>query len=137
MSDKNRLDKVLAVAISPGAYEQEAIAAFQKARELVKRDPKLAFELPPVRYPSPWFDPPDESSFEVELTGVSEFWLPILLNTLSDQAYALGLKSKIISDFATPTTVRVRCDGSETACEAFEEHLNSLVEYIRSRRAEN
>ena len=40
MSDKDRLDKVLAVAINPGAYEQEAIAALHKARELVKREPK-------------------------------------------------------------------------------------------------
>ncbi len=35
MSDKDRLDEVLAVAVNPGAYEQEAVAALHKARELV------------------------------------------------------------------------------------------------------
>jgi len=130
MSGKDRLDKVLAVAINPGAFEQEAVAALHKARELVKRDPNLAFD------PLPSLDSKDEASFEVEISGVSEFWLPIVLNTLSEQAYALGLKSKIISDFATPTTVKVKCDGRDTACEAFKEHLNSLTEYIHSRQCE-
>ena len=133
MSDKARLDKVLAVAISPGAYEHEAIAALHRARELVKRDPNLAFALPSVRYPLPGLDPADEASFEVEISGVSEFWLPIVLNTLSEQAYVLRLKSKFICDFATPTTVHVKCDGKEKACEAFKEHLDSLTEYIHSR----
>ena len=40
MTGKDRLDKVLAVAISPGAFEQEAVAALHKARELVKREPE-------------------------------------------------------------------------------------------------
>jgi hypothetical protein len=81
----------------------------------------------------PWLDPADEVSFEAEIGGVSEFWLPILLNTLSEQAYVLRLKSKFIWDFATPTTVQVKCDGREIACEAFKKHLNSLTEYIHSR----
>jgi hypothetical protein len=133
MLGKDRLDKVLAIAINPGAYEQEAIAAFRKARALVRKDPNLAFALPSVHYPLPRLDPADKASFEVEISGVSEFWLPILLNTLSEQAYVLELKSKIICDFATPTTVHVKCDGRETACDAFTEQLNSLVEYIHSR----
>jgi hypothetical protein len=134
MTGKGRLDKVLAVAINPGAYEEEAVAALHKARELVKRDPNLAFDLPSMTYPSRRFDPADETSFEVEISGVSEFWLPIVLNTLSEQAYILRLKSRFICDFASPTTVRVKCDGGETACEAFKEHLHSLVAYIHSRR---
>ncbi len=91
MTGKDRLDKVLAVAINPGAYEKEAVAALHKARKLVKREPK---------------------------------------------AYILRLKSQFICDFATPTTVRVKCDGRETACDAFKEQLDSLVKYIRSRRCE-
>src|SRR5258708_19856955 len=90
MSGKDRLDKVLAVAINPGAYEQEAVAALHKARELVKRDPNLAYLLPPTTYPLPWLDPPEESSFEVEITEVSDFWFPILLNALSEHAYVLA-----------------------------------------------
>lgn len=134
MSRNVRLDKVLAVAINPGTYEQEAVAALRRARQLVKRDPALAFDIPSLNYPLPWLDPPDEVSFEGEISGVSEFWLPIVLNTLSEQAYTLGLKSKFICDLATPTAVRVKCDGRDTACEAFKEHLDSLVEYIHSRR---
>jgi Protein of unknown function (DUF2786) len=134
MTGKDRLEKVLAVAINPGAYEEEAVAALHKARELVKRDPNLAFDLPSMSCPSPRLNPTDEMSFEVEINGVSEFWLPIVLNTLSEQAYVLRLKSRFICDFATPTTVRVKCDGRETACEAFKKHLDSLVEYIHSRR---
>jgi hypothetical protein len=133
MSGKDRLDKVIAIAINLGAYEQEAIAALHKARELVKMDPKLAFDLPSMCCPLPWLDPADEASFEVEISGISEFWLPIVLNTLSEQAYVLRLKSKFICDFATPTTVHITCDGRETACAAFKEHLNSLTEYIHSR----
>jgi len=59
-----------------------------------------------------------------------------VLNTLSEQAYILRLKSQFICDFATPTTVRVKCDGRETACDAFKEQLDSPVKYIRSRRCE-
>src|SRR5215831_345846 len=99
MTGKDRLDKVLAVAINPGAYEQEAVAALHKARELVKKDPNLAFDLPSMSYPLPWVDPADEASLEVEINGVSEFWLPIVLNTLSERAYVLRLKSKFICDF--------------------------------------
>jgi hypothetical protein len=135
MSRNVRLDKVLAVAINPGTYEQEAVAALRRARQLVKRDPALAFDLPSLNYPLPWRDPADEASFEVEISGVSEFWLPIVLNILSEQAYVLELKSKFMCDFATPTMVRVKCDGRRTACEAFKEHLDSLVEYIHSRRS--
>jgi hypothetical protein len=84
--------------------------------------------------PPPVSSTSEEASFEVEITGVSEFWLPIVLNTLSEQAYALKLKSKLICDFEAPTTVHFTCDGRETACEAFKEHLNALVGYIHSRR---
>jgi Protein of unknown function (DUF2786) len=133
MTGKDRLDKVLAVAINPGAYEQEAVAALHKARELIRREPSLAFDLPSASCPLPGLDCADKTSFEVEIRGVSQFWLPILLNALSEQAYVLELKSKIISDFAMPTTVHVKCDGRETACEAFKKHLESLVEYINSR----
>jgi hypothetical protein len=132
MSGKDRLDKVLAVAVNPGAYEQEAVAALHRARELIKRDPNLAFDLPSVS----GLDPAREAPFESEISGVSEFWLPILLNTLSDRAYTLRLRSKFICDFAIPTTVHVICDGKDTACEAFEEHLNVLMEYMRSRQGE-
>jgi hypothetical protein len=131
MSGKDRLDKVLAVAINPGAYEQEAVAALHKARELVKGNPNLAFDLASMS----GFDPPDEVSFETEIGGISEFWLPIVLNTLSEQAYNLGLKSRIICDLVMPTTVHIKCTGTASACEAFKDHLKLLREYINSRQS--
>jgi hypothetical protein len=130
MSGKDRLDKVLAVAVNPGAYEQEAVAALHKARELIKSDPNLAFDFPSVS----GLDPAHEVSFKCEISGISEFWLPILLNSLSDRAYTLRLRSKFICDFAIPTTVRVKCDGAAASCKAFEAHVSLLLEYIRSRQ---
>jgi hypothetical protein len=137
MSRNVRLDKVLAVAINPGTYEQEAVVALRKARQLVQKDPALAFDPPSLSYSLLWLDPADEASFEVEISGVYEFWLPIVLNTLSEQSYILRLNTKFICDFATPTTLRIKCDGRDTACEAFKEHLDSLVGYIHSRRYES
>jgi hypothetical protein len=54
-SDRDRLDKVLAIAVNPGAYETEAVAALRAARHLIKKNPSLAH--PPrhlrVRIPKP------------------------------------------------------------------------------------
>jgi len=136
-SEKDRFDKVLAIAVNPGAYEEEAVAALHKARELVKKDPKLAYPLPRLANPLPQAVPRDEASYQAKITNVSEFWLPILLNNLSEQGYGLGLKTKIICDFAIPTTVDVRCDGTKSACDAFRDHLDLLLDYINSRSGEN
>ena len=57
MTDRERLNKVLAIAINPGSYEQEAVAALRRAREWVKLDPTLAHPPPappePAQLPSP------------------------------------------------------------------------------------
>jgi hypothetical protein len=127
-SGRPLFDKVLAVAVNPGAYETEAIAALRKARELVKQDPSLAH---PPSLPKP--SSPSEMSFQVTLTNVTPFWLRIVLNNLSEQAYGLGLRSKMVCDFETPTAVNVRCDGSRQACKAFQEHLNLVLNHINSQ----
>ena len=127
-SGRHLFDKVLAVAVNPGAYETEAIAALRKARELVKQDPSLAH---PPSLPKP--SSPSEMSYQVTLTNVTPFWLRIVLNNLSEQAYGLGLKSKMVCDFKTPTAVNVRCDGSRQACKAFQEHLNLVLDHINTQ----
>src|SRR5258708_33639726 len=133
-TDRDRFDKVLAVAINPGAYEGEAIAALHKARELVKKTPSLAHPppppppLPPAAKPAP----PDEASFQVQITNVPPFWLNILLNLLSQEAYGLGLKSKMVCDFKE-SAVDVRCDGPKKACKAFEAHVTWVVDYVNSQ----
>jgi hypothetical protein len=129
--DRKRYDKVLAVAINPGAYEGEAIAALLRARELVKANPSLAHP-PPT--PPPRLAPPNEASFQTKVTKIPAFWLNIFLTNISQEAYGLGLKSKLVSDFGSlePQAVEVRCDGPREACEAFQTHLNWLINYINS-----
>jgi hypothetical protein len=116
-SDRDRLDKVLAIAVNPGAYETEAVAALRAARQLIKKNPALAH--PPL-HPRPKAAPLGEHSRQVRITNVAPFWLYIVINSLSQQAYGLGLKRKIVIDFkVTPYALDVRCDGAETACDAF------------------
>jgi hypothetical protein len=130
-ADRERFDKVLAIAINPGSYEEEAISAPRKARELVKNDRSLA-HLPPA--PVAKSAPADQGSLEVKITHISPFWLNILLSNLSQEAYGLGLKSKLTCDFhETPTAVNVRCDGAKNACATFQAHLDWLIDYIDSQ----
>jgi hypothetical protein len=94
-SDRDRLDKVLAIAINPGAYETEAVAALRAARQLIKKNPSLAHPTSHPRVPTPKPAPVGEHSRQVRITNVAPFWLYIAINSLSQQAYGLGLKSKI------------------------------------------
>ena len=131
--DRDRFEKVLAIAVSPGAYEGEAIAALRKARELVGKNPALAHP-PPPRPPSPKPSPPADHSFTTRVTNVAPFWLNILLTDFSEMAYKLRLISKITCDFTqTPIAVDIRCDGPKDACSAFQAHVNWLINYINAR----
>ena len=126
-SDRVRFDKVLAVAIDPGAYEAEAVAALRAARQLIKKNPALAYPPPPAPKPAP----PGEFSHQVRITNVAPFWLYIMINSLSQLAYGLGLKSKIVIDFKErPFALNVRCDGTKSTCDAFARHVDRLIGYI-------
>jgi len=118
--------------MDPGAFEDEAVAALRKARELVKEDPSL-------REPesnAPKIEPP-QASFQARITNVQPDWLHVLMNSLSEEAYGLGLRSKITCDFSIlPFPVEVRCDGSKEACDKFEAHLNWIIPYINQKVAE-
>jgi hypothetical protein len=88
-NERDRFEKVLAIAINPGAYEGEAMAALRKARELVKHNPSLAHpKTPPT--PKPSF--PDDDALEVKITNIFPYWLNIFLNGLSAEAYGLARK---------------------------------------------
>jgi hypothetical protein len=50
--DRKQIDKMIAVALSPGAYEKEAIAALMKARAVVQKNPSLAHPEPLPKVPS-------------------------------------------------------------------------------------
>jgi hypothetical protein len=128
---RTTIDKILAVAISPGAYDQEAIAALRKAREMVRQNPALAYPEPPPP-PAAIALAPDHS-IEFRATNVLPFYLNIFVGSLSQEAYGLGLRSKFGFDFAAlPTAVVIRCDGTKAACDAFARYLHSLVEYINT-----
>jgi hypothetical protein len=131
-NDRDRLDKVLALAINPGAVEGEAIAALHRARQLVKQNPSLAH--PPSQTPSTVHQPSPEATFKVKITSVHPDWVLILAGLLSKRAYELDLRSKIEFDFSQPlTTVDVVCDGSKTSCAAFEKHVDWCVNYINQK----
>jgi hypothetical protein len=86
--DRDRFNKVLAVAINPGSYEQEAIAALRKARDLVKTDPSLAHLPPPPPTPVMKGAHADESSLQSKVTNITRFWLPIFLSTFQNKPTA-------------------------------------------------
>jgi hypothetical protein len=130
---RDRFEKIMAVAVNPGAYDDEAVAALHKAREMVKHDPSLAHPAPPP--PAPVSKPlPPDHSIGFRVTQVSSFWLNILIGSLSAEAYGLDLKSKFSFDFSVvPTAVDIRCDGSQVACDAFTAHLNWLIAHINAQ----
>ena len=131
--DRDRLEKVIAVALNPGDYEEEAITALRKARELVRQDPKLAHPPPPPTSP-PEPPPPVEHSLAFQVTKIPPYWINIFTNNVSEAAYGLGLKSKIVVELEeTPRAIRIRCDGPGQACAVFEAHLNWLLTYINTQ----
>jgi hypothetical protein len=129
---RDRFDKIIAIAVNPATYEEEAITALRKARELVKEDRALAHPEPP---PSPAPAPPEPLYyFQVEITNISPDWLTLVAHNLSKEAYALGLKSKIEYDFSdSPLALDIRADGSERACRAFEKHFTRLIDFVNSQ----
>lgn len=133
---RDRFDKIIAIAVNPATYEEEAITALRKARELVKENRTLAHPEPAPPPPPPASEPPPpEYYFQVEITNIPPDWLTLLAHTLSKEAYGLGLKSKIEYDFTdTPLALNVRADGSRQACNAFEERFTSLIDFVNSQQ---
>jgi len=132
---RRRFNKIIAVAVNPGAYEDEAITALRRARALVKEDPELAY--PEVQVPHPKPPPPDDASYQARISNLSAFLLPIIMTNLSAEAYGLGLRSKIeveLKKGAALYALNVRCDGSRLACDTFRIHLQRLVEYQNTER---
>jgi hypothetical protein len=131
--DRKQIEKMIAVALSPGAYDEEAISALRKAREVVRKNPALAHPEPPQALPPPPTPPPDHS-IQYRISNVSRFWLPPLLSNLSEQAYGLGLRSKLSCVFSEESTaIDVRCDGPQASCGAFVAHLNWLLNHVNSQ----
>jgi hypothetical protein len=127
-----RFKKIIAIAMDPGAFEDEAIVALCKARELIREDPTL--KEPDIQPPK--VEPP-EASYEARITNIQDDWLNALTNSLSQEAYGLGLRSKITRDFSiVPYAVEVRCDGSADACKKFDAYVDRLIQFINEEVAE-
>src|ERR1043166_2339189 len=78
---RERFDKIIAIAVNPATYEEEAITALRKARELVKEDRALAHPAPP---PPPAPEPPESRYyFQVEITNIPPDWLTLVAHSLS------------------------------------------------------
>jgi hypothetical protein len=131
--DRERLTKVLAIAIHPTTVPQEALAAFNRARKIVEANPALAHPPQPQK-PTP---PPPLTTYKSTITHVHPDWILILVGSLSQKAYELDLKSQITFDFSQPlTAVDVTCDGSKEACAGFEKHVHWAIGYINEKIAE-
>jgi hypothetical protein len=128
--DRDRFDKIIAVAVNPATYEEEAFAALRKARELVKQNKSLAH--PPPASPS---NPrPSSYYFELKLTDIPLFWLPLVADRLSREANGLGLKNKIEYDFGpSRTALDIRVDGPKIACDVFHLRVDWLVDYVNAQ----
>ena len=132
---RDRFDKIIAIAVNPATYEEEAITALRKARELVKDDRALAHPVPPP--PSAPEPPEPLYYFQVEITNIPPDWLTLVTHSLSKEAYELGLRSKVEYDFTdTPPALNVRADGSEEACRAFERHFTSLIDFVNAHKGQ-
>lgn len=132
--DRDHFNKVLTLAINPGAIEGEAIAALRRLRELVKNNPGLAH---PPSMPSPQVSPTPArpaSTLNVRLTSVHPDWLLIAVSLLSRSAYQLALKYQIDFDFsAIPTAVTMICEGTDPACSSMSGQVNWIVNYINEQ----
>ena len=135
MSDSNaRFQKILTLAVNPAAQEGEAQAAFGKLRELVRLNPHLTAPPPFPPMPAPVGIKADDSTLQWRLSRIPSFWLVIVIDNLSGQAYNLGLRNRVSCDFSeNPTALDITCTGSKDACESFSQALAFLINYINSQ----
>jgi hypothetical protein len=109
--NRDRFNKIIAVAVNPAAYEEEAISALKRARELVKQDRALAY---PPEPPPPHRRLHLTVRTKLKSPNTNPLILPVMMSNLSSEAYGLGLKSKIEIEFVAGVstyTLDVRCDG--------------------------
>src|SRR5262245_36921440 len=94
--ERNRFQKVIAVAVNPGAQEPEAIAALRRARELVRENPALAHPPTPEQVPA---QRKPEATYKAKITNINNDWIAILMSLLSKDAHRFGLLCRFDVDF--------------------------------------
>jgi hypothetical protein len=134
-ANRERLQKIVALAINPAAIEAEAIAALHRARQLVKQNPALAH---PPASPTPPLQQTFEALYKARITTVHPDCVLILVGLLSSKAYDLHLQQKLGFDSnAIPTALDVECRGSKMSCQLFERHVEWCRDYINSKLPES
>ena len=129
VNDRDRLQKVLTLAMHPQTVPQEAHAAFLRARQIVKANPSLAHS--PASEAVSVAKPSREATFEATVTSVHPDWVLILVDALSRSAYKLDLKYQIAFDFSQSlTAINFTCRGSNQSCEAMEGQVSWVINYI-------
>ena len=127
-TDRDRLQKVLTLAMHPQTVPQEAHAAFLRPRQIVKANPSLAHS--PASEAVSVAKPSREATFEATVTSVHPDWV-LILDALSRSAYKLDLKYQIAFDFSQSlTAINFICHGSKQSCEAMEGQVNWVINYI-------
>jgi hypothetical protein len=126
--DRDQFNKVLTLAINPGATDGEATAALRKVRELVRKDPSLAHPA----IPAPATTVPTSTS-NIRVTNVPLLWVSVMLSNASEQAYDLGLRIRMSCDFSQAlTAIDFKCDGPENALALFDAYLGRLIVIINA-----
>jgi hypothetical protein len=135
MSDeRERFTKVLALAMHPETIPGEALAAFHRARELVKSNPKLTG--PPVPPTAATRKSAPEASYSARISSVHPDWVLIVVSLLSERAYKLDLKCKITFDFSGPlTAIELVWSGSKQACDGQQRTVEWVVNYVNKKVA--
>jgi len=132
--ERERLTKVLALAMHPTTIDAEALAAFKRARKIVEANPSLAHPPEPKKPPPP----PPQTTYTTTITHVHPDWVLVLVGNLSLKAYELDLKSKITFDFMQqPVAVNVVCDGLEEACLEFQQHVQWFIGHLNRKIAKS
>jgi hypothetical protein len=129
---KERVTKVLTLAIHPETMPGEALAAFHRARDLAKANPSLLHS--PSTSPQPQnARSPYQATFDVTISSLHPDWTLIIVEQLSQRAYELDLQYKINFDFTQLVALKMVCQGSERACRDFEAHMRWVVNYVNNK----
>jgi hypothetical protein len=133
-SDRDRLTKILTLAIHPGTVATEAEAALHRARQIVVANPSLAYS--PLPEPQQQSATKPETTYTIKITSVHPDWVLILIGLLSRRAYQLDLRYQVEFDLTQSRAgINVTCEGSQSACDRFNKSADWAVNYINDEIA--
>jgi hypothetical protein len=128
--NRKKLDKIIAVAVNPGAYEEEGYNGPAQGSRVGAREPfsctSRAGRSASKVATCAGLLLPDANHEYFRATPTSDRdWPPA-------EAYGLGLKSKLELEFvegAARYTLNARVDGPKLGCETFDRYVKWLIEF--------